>query len=310
MLYSAAAAESVLHIKGGVGLLDNYGLWATILNNTVLLGLARLYHDEVRSILESKAVTDPAPLARPLAALAAMLSIERRYRFSMYLLVIIGFAYWLSNLGFHVLGHGEVHWGHKVFDSPDHPWTFVASRLHNLVSWVIVLPLVAHVMICVSIQLRRLFGAAVKVGGLQYDLLNPDRKGGFVFVDRAHLAFNTVAALVYIQITFHIETFDKIGIEYVLGYITLTVLLLGINRVFLGDIYGAIKDLRIAALNKIKDKVYQDDQLSFDILKYCYEQRINAFSVFNVAVRLGAVLLAGATKLLPIILPRIYPSLR
>jgi hypothetical protein len=100
------------------------------------------------------------------------------------------------------------------------------------------------------------------------------------------------------------------GIEHVIAYATLTVLLLGTNRVFLGVVYGTITDLRTASLNRVKDKVYQDDKLSFDILKYCYEQRISAFSVVNVAVRLGAILLTCAIKLLPSIVPRVYPSLR
>jgi hypothetical protein len=48
----------------------------------------------------------------------------------MFLLVSIGTAFWLSNIGFHLFGNPEIRWGRKVFDSPDHWLSFLASRLH------------------------------------------------------------------------------------------------------------------------------------------------------------------------------------
>ena len=97
-LYSAAAKEGVLHIPRGVGLLDNYGLLATLIANGVVINLAKVCVDAIQSITKSKAVTDLAPLQHDLSMLTAMLRMQRQYRFLMFLLVSIGTAFWLSNI--------------------------------------------------------------------------------------------------------------------------------------------------------------------------------------------------------------------
>lgn len=300
-LYSAASKEGVLKIDRGVGLLQNYGLLSAILGNCFFLYLARAYYEVVHSIRESKAVTDGGPIESPLRELVSMMRTEHRYRFLIYLLIIVGSLFWLSNVGFHLIGSPEVRWGHKVFDSPDHKLTFCASRAHNLYSWLIVLPILGHTMICTSIQLRRMIQAAAQKHALQYDLLNPDQKGGFLFIEKAHVIFSAVIALLYIQITLHIETFERMHVDHVMAYLVVTLLLLSINRLFLGEIYIVINTLKLEALNRVKEKVYRDDKLSFDILKYCYDHRINEFSLVNFSIKVGAILASGLIKAWPIL---------
>jgi hypothetical protein len=309
-LYGAAAKEGVLHVRQGVGLLENYGLLSTLVCNCICIYLAREYYESIHSITKSKAVTNRAPIERPLSILTSMIKMDREYKFLIYLFMFIGSAYWLSNVGFHVLGNPEIRWGHKVYDSPDHWLTFCASRLHNLYTWVVVLPLLGHVMIYASIQLRKVIEIGAGKGALQYDLLNPDQKGGFLFIEKSHVAFNIVIALVYIQITLYIETFAKMHLDHMIAYASVTLLLIGINRIFLGDIYATIKTLKLDSLNSIKDKVYGDDKLSFEILKYCYERRINEFSIVNFSIKAGAILISGVIKLWPTVFQDIQRSLR
>lgn len=299
-LYTAAAKEGVLHITQGIGLLNNYGLFSTIAGNAVFLYVAKKYYDGVCSIRSSKALVNTEVIETSLSDLTAMIKMYGKYQFSIYLLVTIGALAWLSNVASHVIGNPEVRWGHKVFDSLDHPLTFSASRLHNLYTWMIIMPLVGHVMFYSSLQLWRAIAIASREGVLTYDLLNPDQRGGFGFVDKAAVAFNIVVALVYIQITTHIETF-KMNTDHIIAYIVLTLLLVGINRMFLGDIYATIKTLRLEALNKVKDDVYKNDKLSFEILKYCYEGRITASSIVNFAINPGAIVVSGFVKLWPFI---------
>jgi hypothetical protein len=301
LLYAAASNEGVVHISEGIGLLENYGLCSTILGNSVFLYVARKYYEIVCSIRDSKALINTEIIETSLSTLTDMIKMEGKYQFLFYLLITIGALYWLSNVAFHVFGDPEVRWGHKVFDSLDHPLTFSASRFHNLYTWLIIMPFLGHVMIFSSLQLRHAVKIASSKRALRYDLLNPDQRGGFGFVDRANIAFNVVAALVYIQVTMHIETFDKMNFEYIMAYIALTILLVGINRMFLGDIYATIKTLRLDALNKVKDDVFKDDKLSFEILKYCYERKITASSIVNFVIKVGAIAASGIVKLWPII---------
>lgn len=300
-LYAAAAKEGVLHVSKGIGLLNNYGLFSTIIGNAIFLYVAKKEYDSVCSIRTSNAVAHTAPIERSVSTLTAMIKMHRKHQFLIYLLVTIGALFWLSNVGFHVIGNPEVRWGHKVFDSPDHPLTFLASRLHNFYTWLIIMPLVGHVVIYSSIQLRQAILIASRDGALTYDLLNPDKRGGFVFVDKANIAFNVVVALIYIQVTLHVETFARMNTEHLVAYIALTALLVGTNRMFLGSIYGIIKTLRLESLNKVKDKVYMNDKMSFEILKYCYEQRISASSIVKFMVNPGAIIVSGIVKIWPVI---------
>src|SRR5260370_9250243 len=161
-LYGAAAKEGVLRIRQGVGLLQNYGLLSTVLGNSVLIYLAKKYYEAVCSIRKSKALTDGAPIETTFSALTSMMKMEREYQSLVYLLAVIGAVYWISNVGFHVIGNPEIRWGHKVFDSPDHRLTFCASRLHNFYTWLIVFPLSGHVMIYTTILLRLIIEVATR----------------------------------------------------------------------------------------------------------------------------------------------------
>lgn len=300
-LYATAAREGTLHVSQGIGLLNNYGLFSTILGNAVSLYVAKKYYDGICSMRTSEALVKTAPIEKSLKVLTAMVKMEGKHQRLVYFLVIIGALFWLSNVAGHVFENPEVRWGHKVFDSLDHPLSFTASRLHNLYTWLIVMPLVAHVMVYSSNQLKQAMALAAHENAWSYDLLNPDQRGGFLFVDKAHVAFNVVAALVYIQITMHIETFAKMNAEHVIAYIIVTVLLVGINRMFLGGIHATIKTLRHKSLNEVKEKVFRDNKLSFEILKYCYEGKISALSIVNFLLNPGAIVVSGIIKLWPVI---------
>ena len=145
-------------------------------------------------------------------------------------------------------------------------------------------------------------GIAIKRRLLHYDLLNPDQKGGFLFVEKAHLVFNAIVAIVYIQITMFIGTFNLVHTDYIIAYTVSTVVLIGVNHIFLGHIYSTIKTLRLEALNVIKEKVvFKNDKLGFEILRYYYERKIDRFSVLNFVIKAGAIALPGVVKLWPVL---------
>jgi hypothetical protein len=299
-VYAAAARDGVLRIDQGIGLLNHYGFFSTIFGNAIALYAAKKYYDGVNSIRTSKAVVKPAVVETSLEDLTDMIELRGKYNFIMYLLVIFGTLMWVSNLATHVIGDPVAKWG-PVFDSLDHPWSFFVGRLHIIYLEVIIMPLVVYVMICSSLELRKVMRIASSEGVLTYDLLNPDQRGGFGFVDNALLAFNTVAAVVYIQITLYIETYAKYNLEHIIDYIILTMLLVGINKIFFADIYGMIKRLRLESLNKLKDEAFKNNNLSFEILKYCYERRIRTLSVANFLVQASAIAVPGIVKFWPFI---------
>jgi hypothetical protein len=300
-IYAAAVRDGVLYINQGIGLFNHYGLLSTILGNAISLYAAKKYYDGVCSIRVSKAVNDSAVIEKPLKDLKDMVELDGKPRFIMYFLIILGTLFWASNFATHVIGNPVAKWG-LVLDSVDYPWSFVAGRLHNIYTWIIIMPFVVHVMICSSIQLKRAMAKGLKEDVLRYDLLNPDQRGGFGFIDKSLLAFNVISALAYIEITLHIETFARLNLEHIVDYIILTVLLVGINRMFFANMYATVKRLRLEELNKVKDKVFKNDELSFEILKYCYERRVRPLSIANFLIQASAIAVPGIVKLWPLII--------
>jgi hypothetical protein len=297
--FGAARLEGVLLIKGGVGFLNNYGLFSTLIGNAVLPYLARAYYEYVSELAESKAIKDAEAVHDDLTRLRAMVLLQGRFRFVLYGLIFIGLVFWIANTSIHLLGNVQAHWGHKVFDSVDHPIDFYLNRLNNIYAWMIVLPFCGHMMIFCTFQLVRMITAAADHNAVAYDLLNPDRFGGFISVERAHVVLNFVIAIVYVQITLHIETFVRMNVEHALAYAAATIMLLFGNTIFLGGIYQQINKLRLNALNEQKERVYNSDPLSLEILKFYYEHRRARFSIVNFATKVVAIAVPAFVKAAP-----------
>lgn len=296
-LYVAAAKESVLHIPGGVGLLDNLGLLSTVIGNAFSLYVVRKYYDYVSAIRDSKAVVNPRVIEPALSRLKAMIRMHRRAVLVIIILVALGAFFWTSNLMSHY-ADPQIRWGQKLFfDTRDHRLSFVASRLHNLITWVFIGPFVLHVMIVTTFQLRRMIAAACRRKALKYDLLNPDQRGGFGFVENAHIAFNVVVALIYVIVTMHIVTFERMNPDHFALYLFLTLALVGTNWVFLGNIYEQIKALRFDSLNEFKGRFFAN-KLDFEVLKYCMEQKVSAFSVETIAIKGAGLIIPPLAQLL------------
>jgi hypothetical protein len=296
--YCAAVRDGVLYINQGVGLLNHYGLLSTIVGNAIALYAAKKYYDGVCSIRDSKAVLDSAVIKEPLSDLKEMVELRGKSQLLMYFFLVLGVYFWASNFSTHLFGNPVAKWG-LVIDSKAHPWSFVAGRLHNIYTWIIIMPFVAHVMIWSFIQLWMAMKIALKERVLRYDLLNPDRRGGFGFVYNALIAFNVVAALVIIEVSLHSQTFGRLNLEHITNYIILAVLLFGVNNLFLAYMYGPINRLRTESLNKVKDEVFKNNNLSFEILKYCYTRRMSVLSIANFLVQASAIAIPGIVKYWP-----------
>ena len=295
-IYAAASRDGVIRIEGGVGLVNHYGLLSTIVGNAISFYVAKKYYDIVCSAKESRAVVDKTAVKGVFDELRRMVTLRDNYRGIVYFLILIGTFFFLSNLGTHIWGDPVAKWG-NVLDSADHRWSFVAGRLHNIYTWIIIMPLVVHVMICSSIQLKK---AMTRPSGVfKYDLLNPDRRGGFGFLFNSAVTFNVVAAIVYIEITLHRETFGRWNMEHIFDYTLFMLAVLFVNKMFFTDMYATVKKLRIESLNDVKEQVFQNNTLSFEVLKFCYEGRINRLELANVLVQASAIVIPGIVQFWP-----------
>lgn len=268
LLFIAAKNEDVLFIDGGIGLLNNYGVFASLVGDALLLYLIKKYYEEIRCFFIDLKLSSRSFIDKELESLSNIIKLKTRHKHVLFLFAFIGIAANVSNSMFHILGLSETHWHAPVFDSIDHVSCFILNRINALFSWAIILPFCLYVTIFTTIYLIRMIDYLVKNSAVEYDLLNPDRCGGFSFVGKANIYYNFAAAIVYLQITLHIITFNAVNIEHILSYSFITLWFLFGNSFFFNQVFSKIKVLRLKALNKCKDEIYNHDYLSFEIYKY------------------------------------------
>src|SRR5882724_11426886 len=78
-IYTAAVRDGVLHISQGIGLLNHYGVFATVVGNAISLYAAKKYFDGVCSIRTSRAVANTEVVEGSLRNLKAMIEMEGKY---------------------------------------------------------------------------------------------------------------------------------------------------------------------------------------------------------------------------------------
>ena len=298
--FYAARAEDVLTIPGGVGLFQNYGLLANLIANACFPYLARRFYEEVMKLAGSETIEPNDKVQHEIVMLRSLACAESKAVYVFYLFCFLGMCFWLANTSIHVFGSAERYWGHRVFDSPDHPWSFAVNRINNFYSWVVLLPLCAHMLIWASIELRRIVRAAVREGAATFDILNADGTGGYLAIENAKVIFNLILAAIYVDISLHTGTFRVIHFDHALAYASATIILLFGNMLVFREINKEIKKLRNAAISARKSKAYENDTLSFEILKHFYgvrpPRRIQNFLIQSVPVA-GSLALKAAPLL-------------
>ena len=103
----------------------------------------------------------------------------------------------------------------------------------------------------------------------KFDILHPDRCGGFSFLEDARLYFNIIISFLYLITTMHVGVF-KLNDMHVISYSVLTMFLIFGNYIFMGEVFSNVKNLKMRAVNIYKEGVYNNNALSFEVYKYFF----------------------------------------
>ena len=153
-LYFSAVLEDVLLIKNGVGLLQNYGLFAALIGDAILFYLAKKYFESAQ-IIRLGIHSDSSKIDKKTEFdLLSAVQLQTRHRFIAYIFLLVGMFLLSSNIAIHILGNAEGHWRGDVFDSLRHPVSFYMNKLFLFYSWVLVIPLCAYVATLATITVR------------------------------------------------------------------------------------------------------------------------------------------------------------
>lgn len=298
-IFIAAWYENVIFIEEGIGFAENYGWFAALLGDAVLLFLAKKYFDVVQNSYQSlpfEAVRVESDQKSRIHAIAGLDDGKNR---AFYFMAFIGFCFVVSNVSLQLLGETEKHWRGDVFDSPLHPATSVLNKLFLLYSWGVLVPFCAYISIFTSLYISHLAKIISETKDIKYDLLNPDRAGGFSEILAPRIYLNIGASILYLQITLYTIVFQGANIEHYVGYFFVTLLLIFGNFFIFWKIDQAVEMKRIEAISATKEDAYKGDALKLDIFKYYME----TFGKRTLQMRLTRIIVS--VKSVAIIIPPI-----
>lgn len=298
-----ATIENVLFIENGVGLLQNYGLFAAILGDAVLFFLTKKYFDCCRHIARHGQFGRNREVKRAAIELLAECRLRTDRRFAYLFFVLLGVLALAGNISLHAFGYVDRNWHGDVFDSLRHPYSFALNKIFSFYSWCVVFPICGYVALITTIRLSEMIAAIGKDHSIEYDLLHPDNAGGFASVQLATAYFNIGVVLAYLQIALYTVTFRSVNVHQLLAYGLTTFALLAANFMIFGRVDRAITEKKRAALAKTKDRAYQGDSLSFEIFRYY----VDVFSRKSLQRRLSLAILS--LKSAAIALPPILKGL-
>lgn len=298
MMYLAAKKENVLFIDGGIGFLNNYGVMSVILGDALLIYMAKKHVDLLSSINKHSKCIDVKTYLSEKNKYYSILRLETFNGLWLVLFMFIGVGYSVSNISHHVFGTEGQHWNTIVYDSMHHHvLSFLANKICMIYSWILILPFSFYIIIESIFHLNRLLNAILKENIFKYELIHPDKNGGFSYVSRINFYCNMAISILYIQVTMHLITFAIPNSTYYLAYVTITILFLFGNTIFFGSFYKKVEELRLKSLNRYKEDINKNDRFSFEVYKFYHESFIQKTNLGN------SDTLIKLTKLVSILIP-------
>jgi hypothetical protein len=232
LLVSAAALDDALFLpRPGLGLLQHPGIPGIVTADAVILVLLGLAARRFVRLAHRLPILQPGASRRYLRWVVrrgrSIILLKGRAGGLFWLCVGIGSLFWLQNA---IQTRDAVRfYGHDVFDSSYHKFSYIAFRLVLWGSWGLLYPYVAIAFLGISGGLYRATRTLARHNRLTYVLFHPDGCGGYSIIgDISFTAIMAVLAL-YASLGIVIITHHKLNILQISGFILLSAALLGLT---------------------------------------------------------------------------------
>lgn len=258
---AAAAAswvEGAWFLPGSKGFSQHYGAWAILITDPLLLAATGFLD---RHFLVTMTTL---PLCSGRDSRRTMWQLLHRYvpfvrgkgpsAFLYLLMVVVGLYCWAKNVQgtFDPTGADRyvIFDHHDVFDSGNHPWSFVIFKVCLFVSWVVIYPIVGFKFLTVAISTRAILRAADLNGILCPRVEHPDCCYGLKNVGTLNIALLAPYVLVFIAIFSLLLTHNII-------YDSLKIPLIAVSLMFIATSYVVIRPV-YSILSRSRRKIYEE----------------------------------------------------
>lgn len=302
-IYWGAEKDGVLHIPApnlwtpaGKGLCEHYGFQMAFLSGPLVL--ITLYY--AVSLFLRIANRLSARMKEGIFSLDAhdllqnqinSLLLRSKWRYMLYLLMIVTFAY--SLIIFKKLDNPVNYWGNDVFNACAYPWSYYIANAYLCFLWWIIYPLGVFYGFHITYSAGKMAERFHKLGLIKLDFLHTDSCGGMAQFGQ----LNTLIMVIYIwpicavwalSIT-HTSTYISLIVGAIVGTMLLTIQsLLGLYLI--GRVIRIQKEEFVAKLNdKIESSII--DGTSFDgaIAIMQYRDKVLAVSEYPYSQKMSGI---------------------
>ena len=229
VLCTAAGLDHALWLSGkGIGLLEHPGI-PTILfadaASLALLGLAARRFLRLPGRLPVTSEPANRRYLRQVIAHGRSIILLRGRAGALYVFGVgIGTLFWVQNAI--QTRDALAFYGHDVFDSSEHRFSYVTFRLVLWGSWGVLYPYVTVAFFGISGTLYRATATLARRGRLEYRLFHPDRSGGFATIGDISFAAIMTVLVLYVSLAVVMVTHHKLNILQVSGIVILSAALI------------------------------------------------------------------------------------
>lgn len=264
--------------NGGKGLLDHYGVWAILIADPLLIVSTAYAWYQFRNSMACLPL-DPDAGASPKLRRTIRPYLEfinlRRSGLSLYaLLVAIGALSWANNI--YENTEPVRFFGHDVFDSTQHAFGFIATKMVLLISWVLIYPATGFVTLSLSLStfliLRKLRRAAL----IKPNVYHPDGCYGFSTLGKLNICTLFPFLFAFLVVFAILVTHEKAYASVVIPLVILTITFLGVSIITIYPILTLAKNIEKGLYRKLlrqSKKLSHNDfnmSLAFGIERLCF----------------------------------------
>lgn len=301
LLITAARIDGTWKIVNGIGLSNHYAIFTFLVGDITLLFFLRKYIDTTQSFRKNLELTEQHKkiVENYIEQFKNNIFMKNHSKFLYIFFILIGLIFWASNLHHHLSGNTVNQWGRLTYDAFQFKWGFYCTRVHLFISWVVILPFFAFATIYSTLTLVTIIKDMDNKSILPFDMLHNDQCGGYSFIGEAHIYFNLIISVCYIEVSSVVFISKDITLEQLLIYIFLTITLFLGNTIILHSSLDSLKRARNKILNAYKQKIAQSNHgYNFEIYKYCInEVKHSPFTKYSVNMIRATKLVAFAISL-------------
>lgn len=250
---------------GGKGFLDHYGVWAILVADPLaVFATAIAWHQFKAAMAELPLDTHPTRIVvaqRVISPYVQFINLKGNGIFLYVLMVVIGALGWINNI--YQTTDPVRFFGHKVFDSTEYLFGFIANKFVLFVSWVLIYPACGFITLTMCISTFLILQKLKSDELIIPSVYHPDGCYGFSALGKLNIYLMVPFLIAFLVLFSILITHARIYTSIVVPLIFLTIIVLGVSVITIYPIVSQAKEIEGVIYDKLRTQSRTFSALDF-----------------------------------------------